>query len=110
MKEIKAYLHRHRVADVIHVLERAGFRNLCVLDVKGLMPAMNAQEQDYSLELGGRMITEARLELFCDDTQVEQVVTLTRMHALSGQSESGRVYVSDVSAAYIIQGNEETKK
>ncbi len=74
------------------------------------MRALNNLEQDYSLEFGERMITEARLELFCDDTQVEQVVALMRMHARTGQQKSGWVYVSDVSAAYIVHGNEETKK
>lgn len=109
MKEIKAYLHRHRVADVLHALERAGFSNPGVLDVKGLMQVLNDLDQDYSLELGERMTTEVRLEMFCDDTQVEEAVALIRMHARSGQPDSGRVYVSDVNNTYFIEGNEETK-
>ena len=28
MKEIKAYLHRHHTADVVHALVSAGFHNL----------------------------------------------------------------------------------
>lgn len=108
MKEIKAYLHRHRAADVLNALESAGFRNLSVLDVKGLMQVLNDLDQDYSLELGERMTTEVRLEMFCDDTQVEQAVALIRLHARSGQPDSGRVYVSDVCTAYIIECNEET--
>jgi nitrogen regulatory protein P-II 1 len=37
MKEVKAFIHRGRVVDVIHALEEAGFRYLSVSDVKGLL-------------------------------------------------------------------------
>ena len=80
-----------------------GFRNLCVFEVNGLMQVLNdLLEQDYSMALRKHMITEAQMELFCDDTQVNQVVDLIRMHARTGQQESGRMYVRDVTATYAI--------
>jgi len=39
MKEIKAFIHRNRVADVVRILGAAGFRNLSVIDVKGMLKA-----------------------------------------------------------------------
>ena len=47
MKEVKAFIHRGRVVDVIHALEDGGFRYLSVSDVTGLLPALNGQEQVY---------------------------------------------------------------
>jgi nitrogen regulatory protein PII len=51
MKEVKAFIHRGRVVDVIHALEGGGFPYLSVSDVKGLLSALGAQEQVYSMEL-----------------------------------------------------------
>jgi nitrogen regulatory protein PII len=34
MKEIKAFIHRNRVADVVRAFGRAGFRNMSIIDVK----------------------------------------------------------------------------
>lgn len=34
MKQIKAFVHRNRVSDLIHALEAAGFQRLSLFDVK----------------------------------------------------------------------------
>lgn len=36
MKQIKAFIHRNRVSDVLHALEAAGFDRVSLFDVKGL--------------------------------------------------------------------------
>lgn len=105
MKEIKAYLHRHRVADVVHALENAGFRNLCIIDVKGLLRAVDASEQDYSLELGGPTITEARLEMMCEDRHLGLAIRLIEEHGRTGQPEAGWIFVSEISDAFPIGGS-----
>ena len=46
MKEIKAFVHRSRIADVVRALEKAGFRNLSVIDVKGMLKALDDKEQE----------------------------------------------------------------
>ena len=42
MKQIKAFVHRNRVSDLIHALEAAGFRRLSLFDVKGLLRALSS--------------------------------------------------------------------
>ena len=37
MKQIKAFVHRNRVSDLIHALAAAGFQRLSLFDVKGLL-------------------------------------------------------------------------
>ena len=37
MKETKAFIHRNRAADVIRALQGAGYGNLSVVDVKGML-------------------------------------------------------------------------
>ena len=104
MKEVKAFIHRGPVVDIIHALEEAGFRYLSVTDVKGLLQALSAQEQTYSMELGERVTKQIKLEVFCEDDQTERAVQLIRQHGRTGQSVAGWVYQSTVDRAWPIDG------
>ena len=55
MKQIKAFVHRNRVGDIVHALDAAGFTRLSLFDVKGMLRALSAREQEYSVELGEKM-------------------------------------------------------
>lgn len=99
MKEIKAFIHRNRIADVVHALRDAGYRNVTVIDVKGMLQALDTREQDYSIELAEATITEAKLELVAEDSAVQTAVNLICEHGMTGQEESGWVYISEVVAA-----------
>jgi len=87
MKEIKAYIHNHRIGDVIRALKdsgqcnaSAGCRNLTVVPVQSLLKAVDAREQHYSVELAEEVIYESRLELICEDPQVDELVGHHRAH------------------------------
>ena len=109
MKEIKAFVHRNRVADIVHALRNAGLcsgdRNLSVVDVTGTLKALDAQEQNFSLELGQEAITEVKLELVCEDGCADEAVQIIRKNGHTGQTLAGWVYVSDIGAAYPIDGS-----
>lgn len=100
MKEIKAFIHRNRAADVIRALKGAGFVNLSVVDVKGMLQALDARERDYSIELGEETITEVKLELVCEDEgRATEAVHIIRDNARTGQPEAGWIYISEIQAA-----------
>ena len=92
MKEIKAYVHRSRIADVIAALkdspawggERGGRRhNLAVYIVKGSLLPLDSDEQHYSMDLGDEVVNEYKLELLCEDSEVEPLkaaITGSRAH------------------------------
>ncbi|WP_211219348.1 hypothetical protein [Thermomonas fusca] len=65
MKQIKAFVHRNRVSDLIHALEAGGFKRLSLFDVKGLLRALSAREQQYSVEFGDQVISEVQMEWRC---------------------------------------------
>ncbi len=104
MKEIKAFVHRNRIADVIHALRDAGFGHLSVVDVLGMLRALDPGEARYSMELGERVTAEVKLELVCEDGRVEEAVRLIRENARTGQRPSGWIYIYDVAAAHPIDG------
>ncbi len=113
MKEIKAYIHNHRIADVIRALKESGLcntdgtpgcRNLAVIPVKILLKAVDASEQHYSVELAQPVINESRLELICEDEQANELVDIIERAARTGQAEAGWIYVSDIIQAIPVAG------
>ncbi len=98
MKEIKAYIHVNRAADVIRALKKNGYSSLMMTEVKGSFEALRMQEQEYSTELGAKVITEIKLELVCQNNQVEEVVDIIKTNADTGRNRSGAIYVSEVLA------------
>ena len=106
MSEIKAFVHRNRIADVVGALSAAGFRNLSVIDVQGLLRALDSKEQQYSVEIGQKVITEVKLELVCENaSRTAEAVSLIREHARTGQPEAGWIYISDIQSSIEIPGD-----
>ncbi|MEQ8612637.1 MAG: P-II family nitrogen regulator [Gammaproteobacteria bacterium] len=104
MIEIKAFIHRARAADVIRALKNAEFRNLTVIDVKGMLKSLDDKEQNYSIELAEAVITEVKLEFVCEDQQESEAVNIIREHGHTGQEIAGWIYISSISNTYAIDG------
>jgi len=104
MKLIKAFIHHVRTAAVVQALADAGYRNITLQDVKGMLKPVSDSEEHYSHEAGGLVISEVRLSLVCEDGEVEKVTSLIRSVASIGPHVSGWVYVSPVEMALAIGG------
>lgn len=98
MKEIKAFVHRGRAADVVHELLSARFTQLSVTDVKGTLEALTDAETNYSVEFGGSFITEVKVEIVCETERVDSALEILRASGHSSRS-SGWAYVIDVEQA-----------
>ena len=105
MKEIKAYVHRSRIADVIAALKdspawggaRGGRRhNLAVYIVKGSLLPLDNAEQHYAMDLGDEVVNEYKLELLCEDSEVEPLKAAITAAARTGQAVAGWITVIDV--------------
>ncbi len=100
MKEIKAFIHRNRIADVLHALKNSNFCsgrcNLSINDVAGTLQALDNKEQNYSIEFGEGIITEVKLELICEDEQADAAIALIRDNARTGQPLAGWIYTTDI--------------
>jgi nitrogen regulatory protein P-II 1 len=112
MKEIKAYVHRNRVADVIAALKncpawrgRQGDRrhNLAVYLVKGSIMPLDSGETHYSMDLGDEVVNEYKLELLCEDAEVDVILEALHAAARTGQEVAGWITVIDVVRAIAIR-------
>lgn len=108
MKEIKAYVHSNRVADVIAAVKatsawdsatRARGHNLAVYMVKGSLLSLTDGERHYSLDLGDEVVNEYKLELICEDAEVTDLVATICTAAHTGQQQAGWVTVTDIVSA-----------
>ncbi len=110
MKEIKAYVHRNRIAAVIAALKasdawsaaESGEHNLTAYMVKGSLLPLEGGEQRYSVDLGDSVVNEYKLELHCSDAHVEDLVQVIHAAARTGQLSSGWIYVADIVSATAI--------
>ena len=99
-REIKAFIHRNRVADVVNALSNAGFSRLTVIDVEALLKALDSREQHYSVEIGQKVMTEVKLELVCEnETQTAEAIALIREHGKTSQPSAGWIYVSEIQSS-----------
>lgn len=102
MKLITAYVHHNRVGKIVDTLGDAGFRNFALVDVRGTLPPLNVDEQQYSKSSGRMTTAEARFELVCEDDDVKSVVALIQTHGRIGSGVSGMLYVSPIEEVILV--------
>ena len=108
MKELKAYVQKERVADVIDALKNSAVwggvggdaaHNLAVYLVRGLVAAGADQQRRYSTELGDEVVNEFKLELICADSEVAEIVRVIGAAARTGDANAGWITVGDLEQA-----------
>jgi len=96
MKEIKAYFRIIKGEEVVHALEEAGAPGvIAVVEVKCIGNALNTDKAKYSIEYAEKVSPATKIELVCDDEDVEKFVSIIREKAFTG-SDAGEIVVSDV--------------
>ena len=105
MKQIKAFIHPHRISAVTDALRQSGLcdmsngtgcYNLTVSTVQRLFTSADPTQQRYSLDLAEAVVAEAKLELVCEDDLADQLVALI---AQAGRPGPGWVFATDVGSA-----------
>jgi len=112
MKEIKAYVHRTRIADVITALkdcpcwreaQAARRHNLALYVVKGSLKPLDSEERHYSLDIGDAVINEYKLELICADNEVDEIIGALQAAGRTGQPVAGWITVTLLDRAMPIE-------
>ena len=108
MKEIKAFIRQHRIADVLEALRDSGLchsgagaggHNVVVSRVQRPLADADPTQQHYSMDLAEPVVAEFKLELLCADDLADPLVDLIAKAAHTGQPEAGWVIVSEVQRA-----------
>ncbi len=105
MKQIKAFIHPHRINSVTEALRDSGLcdisngsgcYNLTVSNVQRLITSVDPSQQRYSLDLAEPVVAEAKLELICEDDLADQLAALI---AQAGKPGPGWIFTTDIQSA-----------
>lgn len=99
MKEVKAYIRRHMVNKVVAALEEGGFREMTLIDVRGVTSGVRDEEMHYSLELSEKYMNVVKLEIICRDGDAQRIVGLIKSSARTGRKGDGIVFITPVEHA-----------
>lgn len=104
MKLVTAFIHHVRSPEVVQGLADAGYRNITLEDVKGILKPVSETEYDYSFGAGAMVISETKLSLVCEDADLAPVTAIIRNIAPIGPGISGWVHVSPIDQIWPIEG------
>ncbi len=97
MKLIVAFVHSSHAGPVVRALEQAGLYHLSLSRVHGVVQPDTAIVR---ADMGSEGELEVRLEAYCEDAHLEQVVGLIREKGHVGGLPSGAVFVHPVDHAW----------
>lgn len=72
---------------------------MAVYVVKGSLLALDSDEKHYSMDLGDEIVNEYKLELLCEDGEVEALTAALTAAARTGQAVAGWITVIEVVSA-----------
>jgi len=105
MKEIKAYVHHAHIAEVVAALKACPAwggteghlrHNLALYVVTGMLSPLDTAELRYSIDIGDEAINEYKLELLCQDDEVDDFIDALVAAAHTGQLVGGWITVTDI--------------
>jgi nitrogen regulatory protein P-II 1 len=101
MREIKAFIHAHRVSDVLQALKEVEVQgsqisNFAVFPVQALLHDTELKEARYSVNFGETVINEFKIEILCHEEAVANLVEVIQRVGHTGDHEEGWIIVTDV--------------
>lgn len=93
MKEIKAYIKKHKLDDVIRALRKIeGLTGMSVIDSSGYGIGWRAAKGEGETDRRPGV----KVEIICRDDLVDEVVTAIEKAAHTGLKGDGKIYVSGI--------------
>ena len=96
MKKIEAIIRPHKLDDVHHALQEAGFTGLTVTEVKGYGRQKGHTEIYRGSEYKIEFVPKIKLELVVSDTKSEQALSIILKNAKTGEVGDGKIFILNV--------------
>lgn len=109
MKEVKAFIKPKRAKTVIEALSLAGFKSMTLSQAEGT-GAFKAKGASPSLDFHVTDSPVVRLELVCQNEEMEKAVQLIIGKAKTTEPGDGIIYVTEILEAYQIKTGESLKR
>jgi len=95
MKEIKAFVKPFKVNDILNLLLQAGYPNTTVSLAEGT-GKFQSDDSTLSTQFSITNTKVAKIEIVCDDKDVDQIVNIISIKGRTGNPGDGLIYVSDI--------------
>jgi nitrogen regulatory protein PII len=103
MKEIKAYIKKHKLDEVIRALRKIeGLTGLSVIESCGYGIGWASPKSEGQIDCRPGF----KLEIFCQDDLVDEVIATIEKVARTGLKGDGKIYVSSIEQAVRISTGE----
>jgi nitrogen regulatory protein P-II 1 len=96
MKKIEAIVRHHKLDDVKNALVAVGLKGMTVIEVRGFGRQRGHTETYRGTEYTVDYVPKVKIEVVCDDSQVEQAVSAIVEAARTGQVGDGKIFVSEL--------------
>ena len=109
MKEIKAYVRRSKMDDVVHGLKQIGVKAMSVTTVEGLGALADPGASELSLNYVTSYSLVDKIEIVCREDDARLIAdTLSRL-ARTGSRGDGVIFISEIERAINIRTGEENE-
>jgi len=105
MRQIKAYIRRDKIEEVIDAVMDAGVAGFTVTDVCGLGGAARSKKK-WSIEYCKKYSSVTKLEIVCQDEEEASLVEIIRSKAYTGHRGDGMIFTVPISVAVRIRTGE----
>ncbi len=107
MKEVKAYIKRHKLSKVTLALQKIeGLTGISVSDIRGFGRGRARNVPEKITEDFIDYVEHMKIEIVCRNELVERVISTIEENARTGLRGDGKIYVSSVEAAVRISTGE----
>ena len=107
MKLVVAFIKPHRLGDLSLALHKVeGLTGMTVCDVKGFGRTRGKGAPDRIIDDVADFVRKVRIDIFCTDAIVEDVIETIREQAHTGLHGDGKIYVLNVHDALRISTGE----
>jgi len=105
MIEIKAYIRRDKIEEVIDAVMATGVTGFTLTDVCG-MGAAATEKKKWSIEYCKKYSSVTKLEIVCHDKDEISLVEIIRSKAYTGHRGDGMIFTVPISVAVRIRTGE----
>jgi nitrogen regulatory protein PII len=100
MKEIKAYIKRHKLTEVTLALQKMErLTGMTVFEVRGFGRGRAKDEPQRIVDDLVSYVPLVKIEIVCQDDLVDELVSIIEKTAHTGLRGDGKIYVSNVETA-----------
>ncbi len=107
MKEIKAYVRRSKMDDIVHGLKSIGVKAMSVIPVEGIGALADPEASELSLSYVTNFSLVYKLEIVCRKRDTQHIVDTLLKLARTGAKGDGVIFISDIEIAIKIRSGDE---